>query len=228
MMFMLRDCLRFPTLQPALTDELKQAYRAADPGSPELQKVFEELAVNILNIANESELSDPAKVFIEQVEEMNQRMHAQAIDPQEKLEELRSAVASRPAAEQAQAFKDAAKEWSQGPLADQGGDLGWIEIGDNPTLDEIWRDLESGHMSPVTQVGKGWVLIYMQEKKPATVKPFNAVAAELEAQHRQQAYLETRQNILNVLRERAIIKPVDPPPKPEPEADEEEAGEQAS
>ena len=222
MMFMLRDCLRFPTLQPALTDELRQAYRDADPGSPELREVFEELAANILRIAETVELTDPAKVFIEQVTEVHQRMHAVAVDPAEKLAEIRASVSELPANEQQTAFQTAAKEWSQGPMADQGGDLGWIEIGDNPTLDEIWRDLEAGHMSPVELVGKGWVLIYMQEKKPATVKPFNAVAAELEALHRQKAMAETRRNILRVLQERAIIKPVDPPPKPEAETEDAE------
>ena len=38
MQFMLRDVQRFPALQPALSDALRQAYRDADPGSPELRQ----------------------------------------------------------------------------------------------------------------------------------------------------------------------------------------------
>ena len=101
--------------------------------------------------------------------------------------------------------------------------MGWIELGDNPTLDHLWQDLEPGTLSAVTQSGKV-DFSALNGQKATSVKPFNAVAAELEAQHHQRMMIETRSELLNVLRERAIIKAVDAPPKPEPIAEETNQG----
>ena len=73
------------------------------------------------------------------------------------------------------------------------------------------------------QVGQSWLLILMAERQEKQVKPFNAVAAEIEAQMRQEAQKESRTKILEVLRGRANIRAVDAPPKPEPETQSEES-----
>lgn len=220
MQFMLRDVQRFPALQPALTAELRQAYRDADPGSPELRQVFVDLASSILTLAETVDIDDISAVFLEKVTEIHGRLNAQDVDPEKTLNRIHKEVSALPVAERAAAFQQAAQEWSQGALADKGGDMGWIELGDNPTLDHLWEPLAIGELAPVTQSGNAWILVLLKDKKETNVKPFNAVAAELEAEHHQRMMIETRAELLNVLRERAIIKPVDAPPKPEPlEAD---------
>ena len=96
--------------------------------------------------------------------------------------------------------------------------MGWIELGDNFKPGSCEEPLEPTQLSAVTQSGNAWILVLLKDKKATTVKPFNSVAAELEAQHHQQMMIETQAE--QVLRERAIIKAVDAPPKPDPVPEE--------
>ena len=97
MMFMLRDTQRFADLQPAFTDELREAYIAADADSPELRAVLEQLANNIITLAAERELDANAQIFVELVSEIHQQLNNETVDPETKLGDIRQGILAQPA-----------------------------------------------------------------------------------------------------------------------------------
>ena len=101
MLFMLRDVQRFPALQPALTPELRQAYRDAEPGSPELRQVFVDLVAAIIVQAEQVDLDDISAVFLEKVNEIQGRLQAKDVDPEATLHRIYADINALPVNERA-------------------------------------------------------------------------------------------------------------------------------
>lgn len=89
-------------------------------------------------------------------------------------------------------FAEAAKASSEdvGSKA-AGGDIGWIEKGSTePAFEEALFALEAGKVSAPIRTSQGYHIIKLQEIRPAAIKPFEEVRAELEAEYIEEAHVQ--------------------------------------
>ncbi len=78
-------------------------------------------------------------------------------------------------------FSQAAREYSQGPAASEGGDLGWLERGESiPSFEEVAFSLEPGELSEPFRTNRGVHLIRVEERQEGEVKQFSEVRDEVE------------------------------------------------
>lgn len=86
-------------------------------------------------------------------------------------------------------FAALAKENSDDPGSRAtGGDLGWLEKGiTDPAFEAALFALEAGKISDPVKSADGWHVIQLREVRPSSVKPFEEVRGELEAEELQSA-----------------------------------------
>ena len=107
-------------------------------------------------------------------------------------------------------FSEMAKQYSTGPTADNGGDLGFITANEQG-LDQTFRDaameLEVGEVSsePV-ETQFGYHLIKVTEVKDAEVKSFEETKSQIKRQLRSQKQNQAFQDFIEGLREEAKIE----------------------
>jgi len=92
------------------------------------------------------------------------------------------------------AFEEMASVYSQGSQKSQGGDWGWIEPGKlRKELADAAAKLKVGQFSDVIETPESCYLMYVEQERPAHVKPLNDVRDEIEKNLRaqEQANLET-------------------------------------
>ena len=69
-------------------------------------------------------------------------------------------------------FAAAAAQFSQGSLADDGGDLGWIQEGrGRPAIERVLADMAVGAISDPIQSLDGWHIVYLRGKREVTPEP---------------------------------------------------------
>ena len=91
-----------------------------------------------------------------------------------KAEELRDA------ARKGKSFKDLAKEHSQGPGAEQGGELGTFARGEMESrLDEAAFALKEGEVSDPIETDTGFALLYVEERIGGGHRPLDEVSPEI-------------------------------------------------
>jgi peptidyl-prolyl cis-trans isomerase SurA len=74
-------------------------------------------------------------------------------------------------------FFELAKNYSKGPASEEGGDLGWIRLGQiEPTLREKIARLSAGQYTDFHRAGSGFQIIKLVDEKKGGVKPFAAVS----------------------------------------------------
>jgi peptidyl-prolyl cis-trans isomerase SurA len=118
-----------------------------------------------------------------------------------KLEQVRQAVAS-----EEMTFSQAANSVSQGPGADQGGDLGtfmWKDL--KAQWREMLRDMHSGQMSPIFSLQGNYALLYLQDLADKQVQPFQAVKDDIREQIYAQKLKQRYKEYMQGLREKAVI-----------------------
>ena len=77
-------------------------------------------------------------------------------------------------------FEELAKEYSEGPNAPQGGDLGIFTRGGMvPEFEEAVFNMQPGEISNLVETVYGFHIIKLEEKHPATVKPYNQARPEI-------------------------------------------------
>lgn len=77
-------------------------------------------------------------------------------------------------------FADAAKEYSTCPSSNNGGDLGFFGAGKMvPEFDQAAFALEVGELSHIVKTQFGYHIIKVENKKEATVKPFEEVKHQI-------------------------------------------------
>jgi peptidyl-prolyl cis-trans isomerase D len=77
-------------------------------------------------------------------------------------------------------FAELAEKHSDGPSADQGGDLDWMTRGQMvEPFEAAAFDLETGEVSEPVRTRFGWHLIKVDERKPAGVHPLEEVREEI-------------------------------------------------
>jgi parvulin-like peptidyl-prolyl isomerase len=95
-------------------------------------------------------------------------------------------------------FAALAKDYSEEPRREYGGDLGYIERGQIlPQLETVAFELEVGETSPILTTGHGFHLLRVTDRKPGKVTTF------------EEAQPEIRQTLLQLKRDRAVKTYVD-------------------
>jgi len=90
------------------------------------------------------------------------------------------AVEIRNLAQNGANFVDLAKQHSEGPSKDSGGDLGFFASGSMvPAFNTAVFALQPGKISEVIKTQFGYHIILLEEIKPATTKPLDTVTAEI-------------------------------------------------
>ena len=110
---------------------------------------------------------------------------------------------------QTKAFRDLAKELSQGAAAGRGGDIGWVDPGlFTKDFDAVAFALEPGEMSQPFLVGSTWCLVLCAERKVAQIRTFDEVSGEIERTQRGHRRQKARTQAVAILRTQASIRDV--------------------
>jgi len=105
------------------------------------------------------------------------------------------------------AFVAAAKAHSQGPRANEGGELGWIEPGTfTAEFDEQVFKLKSGELSPVFRIENTVMLVLVTEQQQAAQRSFAEVSGEIDATLRKKRQESIRTLAAQTLRKKATIR----------------------
>lgn len=110
-------------------------------------------------------------------------------DDQAQVEAQRNLAAEiRAKLTEGQDFATVAKVYSQGRLADQGGDWGWVERNIlRAELDAAAFALKAGETSEVIETLQGWYILRVSERRPSALKPLAEVKEEIRKTLKQQA-----------------------------------------
>lgn len=104
-------------------------------------------------------------------------------------------------------FTQLASNHSEGPGADQGGFVGWIERGELiPELEEVAFSLEPGDVSPIIETEFGVMLLKAEEKVEAGLASFDEVRTELEPELRREQAGERYERWMSELRKRSRVR----------------------
>jgi parvulin-like peptidyl-prolyl isomerase len=125
--------------------------------------------------------------------------------PQQALAEL-AALREQLDGKGVDAFKEAARAHSQGPRADLGGELGWIEGGVfAPALDEQVFRLKSGELSPVFALEDVPCLVLVERKDEIAQRSFAEVSGELDRTLQDRRQDEIKKQAVAILRRKAAV-----------------------
>jgi peptidyl-prolyl cis-trans isomerase C len=120
-------------------------------------------------------------------------------------------------------FAELAKEYSNGPQAARGGDLGWFARGRMlPEFENVAFGMEAGAVSDVLETKMGFEIIKVWDKKPERQRPLEEVSANIKNSLLARKRNEKRREILRTLKADAkieqLIKFEAPPPGRAPTA----------
>lgn len=97
-----------------------------------------------------------------------------------RAEKRRKAEAILARAQKGEDFVELARNNSEGPSKDSGGELGWFDPdGMVPAFAQAVRNLNEGEISPIVETQYGYHIILLEDIKPATVKPLSDVEEEI-------------------------------------------------
>lgn len=148
---------------------------------------------------SEEELKKAYEQFVEQSQRTEFKARHILLDEEDKAKDVIKKLKKK----KGKNFEELAEEYSLGPTAEQGGDLGWFDSQQmvKPFADAV-AEMEVGNFStePVkTQFG--WHVILLEETRDAEVPPFDEVKPRLEAEVKRQMVLDK----LNELRVAAKV-----------------------
>lgn len=199
-----------PVLRTAAQRRLDEFLLAAPARQEE---VLDALVQDLAAHAGEADLDDAAAALVQDAAGIARRQAALRTpeDVRALLETARLALAGRWGRDLEDAFRAAARRLSQGPAADQGGQLGWVEPGTySPAFDEAVFNRRPGTMSPVFQVGQAFCLVLVAERVEARTRSFDEVSGELDLMERRRRREQVRTTLVGILRAQAMIRDVAP------------------
>ncbi|MBI5874573.1 MAG: peptidyl-prolyl cis-trans isomerase [Deltaproteobacteria bacterium] len=83
-------------------------------------------------------------------------------------------------AQKGEGFAKLAKEYSQGPNAQDGGDLGYVKAGEmDKAIEKAAAALNIGETSDIIKTATGFHIIRLEDKRKAEPKPFSAVEDDI-------------------------------------------------
>lgn len=125
------------------------------------------------------------------------------------LREELAAIGDRAA--RVEAFTAAARRVSQGPQAELGGDMGWLEPGQaGAPYDQALADLPAGGLSPILEQGDVRILLLVAAREDARRRSLAEVSAELRRELERERRAAAVARLEAALRARAHIKDLDP------------------
>jgi parvulin-like peptidyl-prolyl isomerase len=76
-------------------------------------------------------------------------------------------------------FSQIVKEYSSGPMAEAGGDMGYVKKGElHPEVDKVAFSLKVGQYSEIISIPSGFVIIKVEEKR-TPIRPYTEVADQI-------------------------------------------------
>jgi parvulin-like peptidyl-prolyl isomerase len=213
----------------ALIDEKKQAFKDAqnvvDPAvaavigakldayllasADEQIRILDESVSALAQIQLPADAKDDAVAAVTSALALVER-EKQIKSPQQAFAEL-EALRAQLDGKGVDAFKEAARTRSQGPRADLGGELGWIEGGVfAPALDEQVFRLKAGELSPVFALEDVPCLVLVERMDESAQRSFAEVSGELERTLQDRRQDEIRRHAVAILRRKAAITDVVP------------------
>lgn len=106
-----------------------------------------------------------------------------------------------------ESFSDLARQFSEGPAAAQGGDLGWRQPSElRPELANVVHTLRPGEISPVIELPEEFHLLALEARQEARVRPFSDVALELERELLKQQTERRMEEWMSELRVRHFVR----------------------
>ena len=103
-------------------------------------------------------------------------------------------------------FAQAAREFSQGPAAEQGGDLGWVQWDD---LASKWKDVlrstDQGSITKPFPLQGQTALLYLEQMQEGEAQPLSAVRDTIAEQLRGPKFEKQLDTYLQRLRDKAVI-----------------------
>ncbi len=119
----------------------------------------------------------------------------------------RLAETLRERARKGESFADLVRQFSEGPAAAQGGDLGWRTFSElRPELAQALRSLRPGEVSPVIELPEEFHLIWLEARVEERVRPFAEVAPELERELIKQQTDRQMEEWMSELRVRHFVR----------------------
>ena len=126
-----------------------------------------------------------------------------AWDTAQKRAQMMRAEAAKPGAD----FAALARENSEGPMADQGGDLGFRARGVMPEeFDAIAFTMKKGEISQPVKTNFGYHIIKLEDRHDAGIVPYDEISDQLMAQMTNEAVNEALIGLLDELRKNAKIE----------------------
>lgn len=126
-------------------------------------------------------------------------------EKKKKLEEIRERALK------GEDFAQLAREFSQGPAAPNGGDVGFFAYDDMvPPFSEAAFSLDVGELSEVIKTRYGFHLIKVTDKKEPHTVPFQEIKGELEEELRRNKGNELTKTLIDRLRAQAQIELIIP------------------
>ncbi len=152
--------------------------------------------------ANRKQFATPAQIKLRMIVLNADPLDVESADSTRKMaEEIRQKAVS------GTDFATLAKTYSMDGTAENGGDWGWVDEKTlNKELTGVAFALSPGQVSPVTQVGNAYYLLYCDEKKNSTVIPLQEVKDGIKKKLEQTERQKATQRWIDGLREKAYIK----------------------
>jgi peptidyl-prolyl cis-trans isomerase SurA len=152
--------------------------------------------------ANRKQFETPAQIQLRMIV-----LNADPLDVDSATSTRKMAEEIRQKAADGADFAALAKTYSMDGTAENGGDWGWVDEKTlNKDLTAVAFALAPGQVSPVTQVGNAFYLLYCQAKKDPTLVPMAEVRDGIKKKLEQVQKQKATQKWIDGLREKAYIK----------------------
>lgn len=149
---------------------------------------------------NEEEFQEPVRVRV------NHIMIPASEDPEEDKAAYSAAQSIIEKLQQGDDFGSLAREYSRGPHADQGGDLGYFKEGQMlPKLDEAVFKLSVGEHSGIIKTELGYHILKLTGKKKAKQKSFEEAYPGIDEKLFQEKFQEAYEAWMKELEEKAYV-----------------------
>jgi len=103
-------------------------------------------------------------------------------------------------------FSQIAKEYSEGPMAEAGGDIGYVKKGElHPDVDKVAFSLKTGLHSEIISIPSGFVIIKVEEKR-TPIQPYTQVADQLRDKIYEKKVEQKYKDWAQELRQKAFIE----------------------
>ena len=132
--------------------------------TPEIEAYYEE---------HKEQYAEPAEVKLAEILFLTEEQ------PRARVRQLAEEVASRLSS--GESFEDLAREYSDGPTAKDGGDIGWFKKGSLARqIEEVAFDLSGGDISPLIETDYGLQVVKILDRKESTYRPLAEVRPEIQ------------------------------------------------